>query len=123
MRPQARSEDLQDGDRTEIGEGGTNLSGGQKARISLARAVYSHAGTLLIDDCLSALDSHTTKHVCEKLFDSGKDGLLEGRTTVLVTHHVRLMAARCKKVLVLQEGRQAFFGSAEQFTNSVYYQG
>ncbi|GAC97647.1 ABC transporter [Pseudozyma hubeiensis SY62] len=114
---------FKDGDRTEIGEGGTNLSGGQKARISLARAVYSHAGTVLIDDCLSALDSHTTKHVCEKLFDGGKGGLLEGRTTILVTHHVRLMAGRCKKVLVLQEGRQAFFGSAGQFTSSIYYQG
>lgn len=114
---------FKDGDRTEIGEGGTNLSGGQKARISLARAIYSHAGTVLIDDCLSALDSHTTKHICEKLFDGGKEGLLDGRTTVLVTHHVRLMAQRCKKVLVLQEGRQAFFGSSEQFTNCVYYQG
>uniref|UniRef100_V5EQW6 Multidrug resistance-associated protein n=2 Tax=Kalmanozyma brasiliensis (strain GHG001) TaxID=1365824 RepID=V5EQW6_KALBG len=114
---------LKDGDRTEIGEGGTNLSGGQKARISLARAIYSHAGTVLIDDCLSALDSHTTKHVCEKLFDGGEGGLLAGRTTVLVTHHVRLMAPRCKRVLVLQEGRQAFFGSAEQFTASAFYQG
>lgn len=114
---------FKDGDRTEIGEGGTNLSGGQKARISLARAVYSHAGTILIDDCLSALDSHTTKHICEKLFDGGNDGLLGGRTTILVTHHVRLMAPRCSKVLVLQEGRQAFFGSAEQFTASAFYQG
>ncbi len=42
---------------------------------------------------------------------------------MLVTHHVRLMAGRCSKVLVLQEGRQAFFGSADQFTNSIYYQG
>ncbi|CBQ73454.1 related to YBT1-Vacuolar, ABC protein transporting bile acids [Sporisorium reilianum SRZ2] len=116
---------FKDGDRTEIGEGGTNLSGGQKARISLARAVYSHAGTVLIDDCLSALDSHTTKHVCETLFgaDKGGSGLLDGRTTILVTHHVRMMAPRCKKVLVLQEGRQAFFGSAEQFTNSIFYEG
>ncbi|GAK68224.1 multidrug resistance-associated ABC transporter [Moesziomyces antarcticus] len=113
---------FKDGDRTEIGEGGTNLSGGQKARISLARAVYSHAGTVLIDDCLSALDSHTTKHICEKLFDGGESGLLAGRTTVLVTHHVKLMASRCSKVLVLQEGRQAFFGSADQFTNSIFFQ-
>ncbi|TKY88523.1 hypothetical protein EX895_002511 [Sporisorium graminicola] len=116
---------FKDGDRTEIGEGGTNLSGGQKARISLARAVYSHAGTVLIDDCLSALDSHTTKHVCETLFGEAKggSGLLDGRTTILVTHHVRLMASRCKKVMVLQEGRQAFFGSAEQFISSPFYEG
>lgn len=112
-----------DGDRTEIGEGGTNLSGGQKARVSLARAIYSHAGTVLIDDCLSALDAHTTKHVCETLFDGGEAGLLAGRTTVLVTHHVRLMATRCRKVLVLQEGKQAFFGTSEQFINSIHYEG
>ncbi|SNX87219.1 related to YBT1 - Vacuolar, ABC protein transporting bile acids [Melanopsichium pennsylvanicum] len=114
---------LKDGDRTEIGESGTNLSGGQKARISLARAVYSHAGTVLIDDCLSALDSHTTKHVVEKLFGGDKSsGLLEGRTTILVTHHVRLMAPRCGKVLVLQEGKQAFFGSSDKFMESLFYE-
>ncbi|KAJ1026937.1 hypothetical protein NDA16_002230 [Ustilago loliicola] len=114
---------LKHGDQTELGEGGTNLSGGQKARISLARAVYSHAGTLLIDDCLSALDSHTTKHVCEELFGKANGGLLEGRTTVLVTHHVRLMVARCKKVLVLQEGRQVFCGETAEFVDSPYYEG
>ncbi|KAJ1579072.1 hypothetical protein NDA12_003983 [Ustilago hordei] len=114
---------LKHGDQTELGEGGTNLSGGQKARISLARAVYSHAGTLLIDDCLSALDSHTTKHICEELFGDRKAGLLEARTTVLVTHHVRLMVARCNKVLVLQEGKQVFCGGTAEFVDSRYYEG
>ncbi|KAJ1018442.1 hypothetical protein NDA18_006596 [Ustilago nuda] len=114
---------LKHGDQTELGEGGTNLSGGQKARISLARAVYSHAGTLLIDDCLSALDSHTTKHICEELFGDRKAGLLEARTTVLATHHVGLMVARCNKVLVLQEGKQVFCGGTAEFVDSRYYEG
>lgn len=48
---------LEDGDETEIGERGQNLSGGQKARISLARAVYSRASIVLLDDVLSAVDA------------------------------------------------------------------
>lgn len=47
------------GDETEIGEKGISLSGGQKARVALARAVYSRAKTVLLDDPLSAVDSHT----------------------------------------------------------------
>lgn len=54
--------DLEDGDETEIGEKGINLSGGQKARVSLARAVYSRASLLLLDDVLSAVDAHTSAH-------------------------------------------------------------
>lgn len=54
---------LEDGDSTEIGEKGINLSGGQKARVSLARAVYSRASLLLLDDVLSAVDAHTSAHI------------------------------------------------------------
>lgn len=63
-------------------------SGGQKARISLARAIYSPAQILLLDDVLAALDSHTTRFVVDKLF---KGDLLKGRTVICVTHHVSLM--------------------------------
>ena len=58
---------LEDGDATEIGEKGINLSGGQKVRISLARAVYSRASTLLFDDILSAVDAHTAAHIVSSL--------------------------------------------------------
>ncbi|OAD09018.1 hypothetical protein MUCCIDRAFT_32834, partial [Mucor lusitanicus CBS 277.49] len=78
---------LPDGDRTEIGEKGISLSGGQKQRVSLARAVYSNAKTVLLDDCLSAVDAHTSKHIYKKCF---MGDLLLGRTVILVTHQVRL---------------------------------
>ena len=57
---------LVDGDETEIGEKGVTLSGGQRARISLARAVYSRADIVLFDDPLSAVDSHVAKHLFEQ---------------------------------------------------------
>ncbi|EED81004.1 predicted protein, partial [Postia placenta Mad-698-R] len=53
------------GDLTEVGEKGITLSGGQKARVTLARAVYSKAEILLLDDILAALDVHTARHVME----------------------------------------------------------
>lgn len=74
---------LPDDDLTIVGERGTSLSGGQKQRVSLARAVYSHASTLLLDDIFSALDTHTTALVYDQCF---RRGLLAGRTVILVTH-------------------------------------
>ncbi|KZT36420.1 P-loop containing nucleoside triphosphate hydrolase protein [Sistotremastrum suecicum HHB10207 ss-3] len=76
---------------TEVGEKGITLSGGQKARITLARAVYSTAAIVLLDDVLSALDVHTARWVAEKCL--GGD-LLKGRTVLLVTHNVLL----CKPI-------------------------
>lgn len=65
-----------------------SYSGGQKARISLARAIYSSAQIILLDDVLAALDLHTTKFIVDNLF---KGELLRGRTVICVTHHVGLM--------------------------------
>jgi ABC-type multidrug transport system fused ATPase/permease subunit len=62
-------------DLTEIGEKGINLSGGQKQRVSLARAVYQNHDIYLLDDPLSAVDSHVGKHIFDKVL--GKDGLLK----------------------------------------------
>ncbi|KAJ7283178.1 P-loop containing nucleoside triphosphate hydrolase protein [Mycena rebaudengoi] len=78
---------FQAGDQTEVGEKGLTLSGGQKARLTLARAVYSTASILLLDDVLAALDVHTARWIVEKCF--GGD-LLKGRTVILVTHNVAL---------------------------------
>ncbi|GJE85927.1 multidrug resistance-associated ABC transporter [Phanerochaete sordida] len=75
------------GDKTEVGEKGLTLSGGQKARITLARAVYSSAEILLLDDVLAALDVHTSKWIVEKCF---MGDLIRGRTVLLVTHNVHI---------------------------------
>ena len=56
------------GDLTEIGEKGINLSGGQKARVSLARAVYKRPDVIMMDDPISALDSYTRKRIFEDVF-------------------------------------------------------
>ncbi|KAI0068093.1 P-loop containing nucleoside triphosphate hydrolase protein, partial [Artomyces pyxidatus] len=75
------------GDQTEVGEKGLTLSGGQKARVSLARAVYSPAATILLDDVLAALDVHTARWIVDKCF---KGDLLRGRTVLLVTHNIAM---------------------------------
>ncbi|KAF5336910.1 hypothetical protein D9611_003444 [Ephemerocybe angulata] len=75
------------GDQTEVGEKGLTLSGGQKARITLARAVYSPAQILLLDDVFAALDVHTAKWIVDKCFTGD---LIKGRTVILVTHNIAL---------------------------------
>ncbi|KAI0633977.1 P-loop containing nucleoside triphosphate hydrolase protein [Trametes polyzona] len=78
------------GDLTEVGEKGITLSGGQKARVTLARAVYSRADILLLDDVFAALDVHTSKWIVEKCL---KGELLRGRTVILITHNVALVGS------------------------------
>lgn len=90
------------GDMTEIGERGINLSGGQKARVSLARAFYAEeTKIMLMDDPLSAVDAHVGEHIFSKAI-TGE--MSKGVTRVLVTHHVHLLS-RCDKVIVLEAGR------------------
>ncbi|VEN58526.1 unnamed protein product [Callosobruchus maculatus] len=88
------------GDQTEIGEKGINLSGGQKQRISLARAVYSNADIYLLDDPLSAVDSHVGKHIFENVI--GPKGLLKDKTRILVTHSITYLP-QTDKVIVLKD--------------------
>ncbi|KAI9025849.1 hypothetical protein CLU79DRAFT_789637 [Phycomyces nitens] len=101
-----------DGDRTEIGEKGISLSGGQKQRVALARAVYSRAKTVLLDDCLSAVDAHTAKHIYEYCL---KGDLMKGRTVILVTHHVRLCLPTAKFVMRIERGAVAGCGFVDTF--------
>ncbi|KAI0260098.1 P-loop containing nucleoside triphosphate hydrolase protein [Gloeopeniophorella convolvens] len=84
------------GDRTEVGEKGLTLSGGQKARVTLARAVYSSAEILLLDDVLAALDVHTARWIVDKCF---KGGLIRGRTVLLVTHNVAMVTPIAENVV------------------------
>ncbi|VDB91250.1 unnamed protein product [Peniophora sp. CBMAI 1063] len=103
---------LEDGDESEIGERGVNLSGGQKARVSLARAVYSRASILLLDDVLSAVDAHTAHHLFNECL---KGELMKGRTIVLVSHHVQLCAPGAKYVVALENGRVLYQGPSAEF--------
>lgn len=79
---------LSEGDITRLGTGGAALSGGQKHRIALARAVYSRAKVLILDDVLGALDVTTQRTVFLRLF--GEGGLLRGNTTVVLVTHAGL---------------------------------
>lgn len=93
---------------TEIGEKGINLSGGQKQRVSLARASYSQADIYLLDDPLSAVDSHVGKHLFDKVI--GPNGLLKDKTRILVTHGVSFLPY-VDEIVVLVNGVVSEIGS------------
>lgn len=78
---------LPEGDQTEVGERGITLSGGQKARINLARAVYANSDIILLDDVLSAVDARVGKHIMEHCIC----GILANKTRVLATHQLSLI--------------------------------
>ncbi|XGW29325.1 hypothetical protein V3C99_008832 [Haemonchus contortus] len=120
---------LANGDLTEIGEKGINLSGGQKARVSLARAVYQDSDIYLLDDPLSAVDAHVGRHIFEKVL--GPDGLLRNKTRILVTHRLSYIKI-ADEILVLRDGgiiengrydelmkqRGAFYKFVEEYKSS-----
>ncbi|KAL1696726.1 hypothetical protein GGG16DRAFT_43160 [Schizophyllum commune] len=101
---------LEDGDETEIGARGVNLSGGQKARVALARAVYARTKYVLLDDPLSAVDSHTSRFLFERLLCGP---LLRNRTVVLVTHHVDLVLSGAHYLIRMLDGRIDTQGSVQ----------
>ncbi|MCP8719280.1 MAG: ABC transporter transmembrane domain-containing protein [Asgard group archaeon] len=88
------------GDRTEIGERGVTLSGGQKARISLARAVYADKDIILLDDVLSAVDAKVGKHIVEECLMK----LLSDKTIILATHQLNLVNKANKVVYLNGDG-------------------
>lgn len=98
---------LPDGDDTEVGERGISLSGGQKARLTLARAVYARADVYILDDVLSAVDQHVGRHLIENVL--GPNGLLSGKTRILGTNSIPVLAQANHIVLlrdckILEEG-------------------
>ncbi|KAK1940462.1 Multidrug resistance-associated protein 1 [Phytophthora citrophthora] len=98
---------LPSGDRTEIGERGINLSGGQKARVSVARALYRQsADILLLDDPLSAVDPH----VAHAIFQQCVLGLAKHKTRILVVNSHYELLSHADKVVVMQAGRIACEG-------------
>uniref|UniRef100_A0A6Q2WTJ5 ATP-binding cassette, sub-family C (CFTR/MRP), member 2 n=1 Tax=Esox lucius TaxID=8010 RepID=A0A6Q2WTJ5_ESOLU len=106
---------LPGGVHTEIGEKGINLSGGQKQRVSLARAVYSKADVYLLDDPLSAVDSHVGKHLFDEVV--GRRGLLKDKTRILVTHGVSFLPY-VDEIVVLKNGCVSEVGSYQNLKDS-----
>ena len=88
------------GDQTEIGERGITVSGGQKQRLNIARAIYFNAEIVLMDDPLSAVDAHVGRHIMDKAIC----GLLKDRCRILATHQLHILS-RCDRIVVMDEGR------------------
>ncbi|KAJ4169761.1 hypothetical protein NW754_005909 [Fusarium falciforme] len=92
---------LPDGDRTKLEEGGIGLSGGQKARVALARAVYSRCRILLLDDPLAALDHDTARSIVQRFL---RGPLAQDRIIVLVTHRDDLVLKHADQVIDITNG-------------------
>lgn len=112
----ALKKDLQlfeDGDLTVIGDRGSTLSGGQKARVNLARAVYQDADIYLLDDPLSAVDAEVGKH----LFQQCICQTLHEKITILVTHQLQYLKA-ATQILILKDGKMVQKGTYTEFLKS-----
>ncbi|ODV62384.1 ATP-binding cassette glutathione S-conjugate transporter YCF1 ASCRUDRAFT_74772, partial [Ascoidea rubescens DSM 1968] len=104
---------LPDGDLTEVGEKGISLSGGQKARLSLARSVYSRADIYLLDDPLSAVDEHVGKHLIDNVL--GPNGLLRHKCKVLATNSINVLSLS-SNITMLQDGEVVEKGTYNEIT-------
>ncbi|KAG9234185.1 ABC multidrug transporter-like protein [Amylocarpus encephaloides] len=90
---------LPQGDNTEIGERGITVSGGQKQRLNIARAIYFDADLILMDDPLSAVDAHVGRHI----FDNAILGLLKDKARILATHQLWVLN-RCDRIIWMEDG-------------------
>nr|XP_020639200.1 multidrug resistance-associated protein 4 isoform X1 [Pogona vitticeps] len=97
---------LEDGDLTIIGDRGVTLSGGQRARVNLARAVYQDADIYLLDDPLSAVDAEVSRHLFEKCICHA----LHKKICILVTHQLQYLQA-ASQILILKEGKEVGKGT------------
>ncbi|CAK7235753.1 hypothetical protein SBRCBS47491_009404 [Sporothrix bragantina] len=93
---------LADGDMTEVGPKGVTLSGGQRWRVALARALYSRAGILILDDVLSAVDTHVGRIIVNEALTGD---LAKNRTRILATHHPEMCLAHASYLVRLDSGR------------------
>ena len=100
---------------TEIGERGLNLSGGQKARISLARAVYANRDAILMDDPVSALDKGVMKQIFKNLFVNE----LKDKTRLLVTHSVEDLEIY-DRIILMKDGEYVGMGTYKEIQNHPY---
>ena len=107
---------LKGGDMTEIGERGINLSGGQKARVSIARALYSDSDIYLFDDPISALDAHVGRNIINNVLCD----YLKDKTRILVTHAIQY-CNRADRIIYMKDGRIDWEGTFEELENQEFY--
>jgi ATP-binding cassette subfamily B protein len=100
---------------TILGERGITLSGGQKQRVSIARAIIKNPKILLLDDCLSAVDTETEEAILNNLLQFCKD-----KTTIIVSHRVS-SAKNADKIIILEDGKVLQQGSHNQLVNQEGY--
>ena len=110
-------ENLKHGDQTEIGSTGNNISGGQRARIALARAIYKDADIYLFDDPISSVDTY----ISMKIFHQAIVNLLKDKTRIFVTHDTRNLKYT-SRVIVMDHFKIEFNGNFEQFSGKDTYE-
>lgn len=104
---------MPEGYKTYITDNGSNLSGGQKARITLARALYCDSDIYLLDDPLSAVDAHVQKTLMHNAILT----FLANKTRILVTHQLHILPL-VDRILYLEKGQIKFFGTYEDIKNA-----
>ncbi|MCJ1467410.1 hypothetical protein MMC07_006034 [Pseudocyphellaria aurata] len=104
---------LPNNDQTEIGERGITISGGQKQRLNIARAIYFNSDIVIMDDPLSAVDAHVGRHI----FDRAICGLMQGKCRILATHQLHVLY-RCDRIVWMREGR---IDTVDTFDNLMRY--
>ena len=107
---------LKHGDLTTISDKGDNLSGGQKARLTIARGVYKDADIYLFDDPFSALDAYVSKNIFEKVIKK----YLKGKTVLLITHALQYLSMM-DYVIKMNEGKIEFFGNIKDAEKQEFY--
>ena len=101
------------GDLTEIGEKGINLSGGQQARLGLARSVYQEKDIYLLDDPISALDAHVRMNIMKNVVN----GMLKDKTRILVTHAIDFLHM-ADRIIMMDKGRITAQGTYEELQDN-----
>ncbi|CAH1738397.1 unnamed protein product [Aphis gossypii] len=104
------------GDRTIVGEKGISLSGGQKSRINLSRAIYKQADIYLLDDPLSAVDTEVGKHLFEKCIND----YLKEKTCILITHQIQYLI-NVEHIVIMENAKILAEGSYKQLRESGSY--